>query len=95
MTAELADVSVGAAEGVDGWNTLIIRSEAGKELVDAAVASRALETAALPQENLEHLEEAALNKKKRALGNIVDKTGSNEDLLYLKLGRKALEKLLA
>jgi coenzyme F420 hydrogenase subunit beta len=95
MTAELADVSVGAAEGVDGWNTLIIRSEAGKELVKAAVASGALETAALPEENLKHLEEAVLMKKKRALGNIVDRTGSNEDLLYLKLSRKALERLLA
>jgi len=95
MTAELADLSVGAAEGVDGWNTLIIRSEAGKELVDAALASGALETAALPEENLEHLKEAALTKKKRALGNIVDRTGSNEDLLYLKLGRKTLERLLA
>jgi coenzyme F420 hydrogenase subunit beta len=95
MTAELADLSVGSAEGVDGWNTLIVRSQAGKELVDAAVASGALETAALPEENLEHLKEAALIKKKRALGNIVDRTGSNEDLLYLKLSRKALERLLA
>jgi len=95
MTAELADLSVGSAEGVDGWNTLIVRSQAGKELVDAAVASGALETAALPEENLEHLKEAALIKKKRALGNIVDRTGSSEDLLYLNMSRKALERLLA
>jgi coenzyme F420 hydrogenase subunit beta len=95
MTAELADVSVGAAEGVAGWNTLIIRSEAGQKLVDAAVASGALETAALPEENLAHLKEAALLKKKRALGKIVEKTGSKEDLLYLKLGRETLDRLLA
>ena len=80
---------------MDGWNTLIIRSETGKELVDAAVARGALETATLPEENLEHLKQAALTKKKRALGNIVDRTGSSEDLLYLKLSRKALERLLA
>jgi coenzyme F420 hydrogenase subunit beta len=95
MTAELADLSVGSAEGVEGWNTLIIRSQAGEELVDAAVASGVLETAALPEENLAHLKEAALAKKKRALGNIVGRTGSKDDLLYLKLGRKALERLLA
>jgi coenzyme F420-reducing hydrogenase beta subunit len=95
MTAELADVSVGAAEGVEGWNTLIVRSETGKELVDAAVAGGAIETTPLPEENLEHLKGAALNKKKRALRNIIDKSGSSEDLLYLKLSEEALERLLA
>jgi coenzyme F420 hydrogenase subunit beta len=95
MTAELADLSVGAAEGVKGWNTLIVRSEAGKDLVEAAVAGGAIETAALPRENLEHLKLAALAKKKRALGNIVERSGSSEDLLYLKLSREALERLLA
>ena len=95
LTAELADVSVGSAEGADGWNTLIVRSEAGKELVAAAVAGGAIETAALPEEKLEHMKEAALLKKKRALRNIVDRTGSTEDLLYLKLGDEILERLLA
>jgi len=95
MTAELADFSVGSAEGVDGWNTLIIRSQAGEELVDAAVSSGALETAALPEENLEHLKQAALTKKKRALANILGRTGDPDDLLYLNLSRKALERLLA
>jgi len=94
LTAELADVSVGAAEGVDGWNTLIVRSEAGKELVAAAVAGGAIETAALPDGKLEHLMEAALLKKRRALQNIIDRTGSAEDLLYLKMSEEALERLL-
>jgi coenzyme F420 hydrogenase subunit beta len=95
MTAQLADVSVGAAEGVEGWNTLIVRSRAGKELVDAAVADGALETTELPEENLEHLKEAALAKRKRALQGLVDKSGSREDLLYLNLSSEALERLLA
>jgi coenzyme F420 hydrogenase subunit beta len=95
MTAELADVSVGAAEGVPGWNTLIVRSERGAELVRMAVESGVIETAALPEENLRHLEEAALGKRKRALRNIVDRTGSSQDLLYLKLSEEALERLLA
>jgi coenzyme F420 hydrogenase subunit beta len=95
MTAELADVSVGLVEGVEGWNTLIVRNATGKKLVDAAVAAGALETAALAEENLAHLKEAALLKKKRALKKIVDTTGSTEDLLYLKLDEKVLQKLLA
>ena len=94
LTAELADVSVGSAEGVDGWNTLIVRSGAGKELVEAAVAGGAIETAVLPEEKLAHLKEAALLKKRRALQNIIDRTGSAEDLLYLKMGEEALERLL-
>ena len=95
LTAELADVSVGAAEGVDGWNTLIVRSDAGKKLVEAAVAGGAIETAPFPKENLEHLKEAALLKKKRALKNIVEETGSTDDLLYLEPSREALDKLPA
>jgi coenzyme F420 hydrogenase subunit beta len=94
LTAELADVSVGSAEGVEGWNTLIVRSEAGEELVKAAVAAGAIETAPLSQGQLEHLEEAALLKRKRALQNIVDRTGSAEDLLYLEPSREALAGLL-
>jgi len=95
MTAELADVSVGAAEGVLGWNTLIVRSETGAELVKKAAQGGVIETAALPEENLQHLKEAARGKRKRALRNIVDRTGSSEDLLYLKLSEEALERLLA
>jgi coenzyme F420 hydrogenase subunit beta len=95
MTAELADLSVGAAEGVPGWNTLLVRSEKGAELVKKALAGGAIETAALPEENLRHLEEAAQGKRKRALQNIIDRTGSKEDLLYLKLSDEALERLLA
>jgi coenzyme F420 hydrogenase subunit beta len=84
LTAEFADVSVGAAEGTEGWNTLIVRSEAGRELVDAALAAGVIQTGSLSGESLEHLKSAALLKKKRALRNIVDETGDGEDLLYLK-----------
>jgi coenzyme F420 hydrogenase subunit beta len=95
LTSELADVSVGAAEGVSGWNTLIVRSDRGRDLVTAAVTAGAIEATTLPKENLEHLKEAALLKKKRALKNIADETGSTDDLLYLEPSRGALDKLLA
>jgi coenzyme F420 hydrogenase subunit beta len=95
MTAEFADVSVGAAEGAEGWNTLIVRSDAGRELVEAARAKGVIETAPLPEENLAHLKEASLLKKKRGLKKVVETTGSDEDLLYLKLASEAVKGLLS
>jgi len=83
MTAEFADLSVGAAEGIPGWNTVIVRSEQGKKFLEEAQQRKIIEIADLPQANLAHLKEAALSKKKRALENIVKKTGNKENLLYL------------
>jgi coenzyme F420 hydrogenase subunit beta len=95
MTAEFADISVGAAEGVQGWNTLIIRSHAGRELVEAARAKGVIETAPLPEQNLAHLKQASLLKKKRGLKKVIEITGSEEDLLYLKLTSEAVKGLLS
>jgi coenzyme F420 hydrogenase subunit beta len=94
MTAEFADVAVGAAEGIDGWNTLIVRSERGRELVEAARKAGVIETDALPDENLNHLKGASLGKRRRALANIRAMTGSDDDLLYLDLRPKTRERLL-
>ena len=95
MTAEFADVSVGSAEGVEGWNTLIIRSQAGIELVEAARGKGVIETAPLPEQNLAHLKEASLLKKKRGLEKVIETTGSDEDLLYLKLASEAVKRILS
>ncbi|MGA2286584.1 MAG: Coenzyme F420 hydrogenase/dehydrogenase, beta subunit C-terminal domain [Dehalococcoidia bacterium] len=95
MTAELADVAVGAAEGIDGWNTVIVRSERGRELVEAARKAGAIETDALPEANLSHLKGASLGKRRRALANIRAMTGSDDDLLYLELRPETRERLLA
>ena len=94
MTAEFADVSVGSVEGIEGWNTVIVRTEAGAEIVEMARASGKLETAAVPPENLAHLKEAALLKKVRALRQITEMTGSTNDLLYLGLSAGVVDRLL-
>lgn len=65
MTAENADLSVGVVEGREGWNTLIVRTEKGAELVREAVAGGCIETEPLPRENIEHLKNASVGKKKR------------------------------
>lgn len=95
MTAEFADVSVGSVEGIEGWNTVVVRTEAGAEVMERARASGKLETAALPSENLAHLKEAALLKKVRALKQIAGRTGSRSDLLYLGLPAGVVDRLLA
>ena len=66
MTAEWADISIGTVEGRDGWNTVVVRTDVGSQIVDAAIKHGWLETDHLPEENLDHLKEASLNKRKRA-----------------------------
>lgn len=68
MTSEFADVSVGMFEGRPGWNTLIVRTAAGRALVELAVASGRLLTEPFPQSNLEHLKQASARKRQRASG---------------------------
>jgi coenzyme F420 hydrogenase subunit beta len=66
MTAELSDLSVGTLEGREGWNTVLVRTDAGARLIHEAIAAGRLETDRLPAKNLEHLKEAARNKRERA-----------------------------
>ncbi|MEJ2717063.1 MAG: Coenzyme F420 hydrogenase/dehydrogenase, beta subunit C-terminal domain [Deltaproteobacteria bacterium] len=65
MTSEFADLSVGMYEGKEGWNTLITRTDVGRNLVERAVARQNLETDTFPEPNLSHLKEASLNKRQR------------------------------
>jgi coenzyme F420 hydrogenase subunit beta len=71
MTSELADVSVGMFEGRPHWNTLIIRSEKGAEIVDQARREGFLETEDFPAGNLDHLSRAAADKKDRSLRTLL------------------------
>ncbi|MCJ7791801.1 MAG: Coenzyme F420 hydrogenase/dehydrogenase, beta subunit C-terminal domain [Dehalococcoidia bacterium] len=84
MTAEFSDISVGSGRRQFlGWNTVIVRTNAGEKLVKLAKAKGMLETQPLPPENLTHLKIAALNKKKAALNAIIAVTGNQDNLLYL------------
>jgi coenzyme F420 hydrogenase subunit beta len=94
MTAEFADLSIGAAEGIEGWNTVIVRTEKGARLLELAKSKGKLETDKLPPQNLAHLKEAAWLKKKRALQEIVNRTGNKKDLLYLGLSQSLIDMLL-
>ena len=83
LTAEFSDLSIGAVEGTPGWNTVIVRTEKGAELLEEARKGKTIQIREIPETNLAHLKEAALLKKKRALENIRKRTGKREDLLYL------------
>ena len=71
MTAEFADLSAGMFEGRPGWNTLIIRSDRGAEIVDQARREGFIETEPFPEDNLKHLSKAAAEKKERSVRTLI------------------------
>ena len=94
MTAEFTDISVGSVEGVEGWNTVIVRTQRGAELIAEAKTKGKLEIKDLPAQSLAHLKEASFNKKARAVQEIVRKTGDKNGLMYLGISNNLKEKLL-
>lgn len=66
-TAEWADVSVGSTEHDAAWNTLVVRTARGRDLVERARAAGALDVKPYPLERIPVLEEAVQRKKLRVL----------------------------
>ncbi|MBM3154011.1 MAG: hypothetical protein FJ008_01615 [Chloroflexi bacterium] len=95
MTAEFADISVGAAEGIEGWNTVIIRTQRGSEIINLARHKGKLDVDSIPQQNLDHLKESAMLKKTRATNEIIKRTSAKNDLMYLGISENTRGKLLA
>ena len=89
MTAEFSDISVGSArcpegwEVARGWNQVIVRTQAGRDLLELARSRRVLEFRDVPDENLARLKKASNNKKRAAVRSLADKSGNPKDLLYL------------
>lgn len=93
MTCELADISVGTVEGLEGWNTVAVRTERGEELFSLAEARGVVETRPLPKESLKHLRAASLGKKQRALLKLKD--GGELGNGYLKLSPELIQRILS
>lgn len=99
-TAEFADISVGAArfggagEEMQGWNQVLVRSANGKRLLDLARTKGVLEFREAPAQSWLDLKNAAAEKKKKALKNIVEKSRSVKNLFYLKCDDPAARKYL-
>jgi len=94
MTAEFTDISVGSVEGVEGWNTVIVRTQRGMDIIEDAKKKGKFEIKDLPEQSLAHLQEASLIKKARAVQEIVKVTGDKNDLMYLGISHNLKEKLL-
>ncbi len=95
MTAQFADVSVGSGRAAfRGWNTVIVRTEAGAKVVELAKKKGALETQPIPPENLVHLKKSAINKMKTNIQNLMKLSGSEQDLRYLGIKNQTLDKIL-
>ncbi|MDY6930843.1 MAG: Coenzyme F420 hydrogenase/dehydrogenase, beta subunit C-terminal domain [Halobacteriota archaeon] len=88
MTSEFADVSVGMVEGMDDWNTLIVRTERGARLVESAISEGVIRVEPLDDARHDHLQEASLNKKKRAIDAIENRNKKKENLSYLKISKE-------
>ncbi len=98
MTSEFADISVGVLEGDPGRNTIIIRTERGKMIVDEAVREGYLIVDDMPEMNLIHLKHAAGNKKKRALKKAYEagmvNNPAEDEISYLRLHNKTLKEII-
>jgi len=96
MTAEFADISVGSGRAIfKGWNTVVVRTKAGAELLEIAKDHQSIEIQPIPADSLANLKHASLNKKRTALRNLIVKSGNTEDLGYLGFAADLVDKLLA
>jgi coenzyme F420 hydrogenase subunit beta len=84
LTAEFSDISIGSAgSAFPGWNTVLVRSPKGADLIALANRKSIIEIQALPEKRIKHLKSVALKRKMAAVKKITEKTGSEKDLLYL------------
>ena len=99
MTAELADISVGAMEGDYSWNTLIVRTPRGATLVEQAVGEGYLERVEMPAVNLANLSKGAAGKKKRAVMKAREDGLLNTDptagRAAMRIDERVIERILA
>ena len=99
MTSEFSDLSVGVMEGRPDMNTLIVRTDRGRKIVEEAEREGYLIVSEMPEENLEHLIWAAGNKKERGLVKAKDEgmvnTNVEETKSYLRMSVEVLERVTA
>jgi len=81
MTAEFADISVGALEleGQKNKNIIIVRTERGEKLLNDAVAAGYINISDLPAGVMDGLSKASMNKKLRAFTRMTDEKMLNGD----------------
>lgn len=75
LTSESADISIGSIGSPSGWNTVLIRTQKGKELYDALLKNDLIESKNLDavKPGLPLLEKIAASKKKKCSNHIAKK----------------------
>ena len=97
MTAEFADLSAGMFENRPGWNTLIVRSAAGDEIVEQARQAGFIETEDFPAEDLRHLSRAAAEKKERSLRTLIRRgllNNQGEERAAIRIPQDVVDRIL-
>ncbi|MGB9838540.1 MAG: Coenzyme F420 hydrogenase/dehydrogenase, beta subunit C-terminal domain [Methanothermobacter sp.] len=82
FTSEQSDVSVGSVGSPQGWSTLIIRTERGRELVEGASKAGYIETEPITGKGLKLLEKLASGKKEENLEEIKRRESVARPVLY-------------
>ena len=77
MTAENSDISVGMVEGQETYNTVIIRTDVGKHLLGDALNAGQIYVDPLGQDHWDHLNEASMAKKRRAITEAENRKASS------------------
>lgn len=95
MTSELADIAVGAFEPEPGWNTVLVRTERGRELLDRAQNQDLLQVEEYPPEELNRLRQASHNKKARNLKNIQQAANEQKIKPFIDLSQTLYQDILA
>ncbi|CAD7772047.1 Coenzyme F420 hydrogenase/dehydrogenase, beta subunit C terminus [Candidatus Methanoperedenaceae archaeon GB50] len=93
FAAELADISVGSIGSEEGWNTVLIRSKAGKELIDEAEKAKVIEVKPLNEASIQSVKDLASRKKSENMDNIVEIAGATK-ILHLAVKPQELSLLL-
>jgi coenzyme F420-reducing hydrogenase beta subunit len=90
-TAEWADLAVGSTEYDMAWNTLIVRTDRGQSLLEAALEANILQVKPYPSERLPILREAVQGKKLRVLRALKAQQPETSYLQLAETDRKAIE----
>jgi len=80
LTSESADISIGSIGAPSGWNTVIIRTQKGKQLFDGLVKNNLIEYKNIEeiQPGLPMVEKIANSKRNKCSKHITKKEGENK-----------------
>lgn len=82
FTSELSDVSVGSVGSPEGWSTVIIRTDKGLELIEAAENENYIQTKPIADSGLKIMERLAKEKKSESKAEIQKRENVGRPVLY-------------